>query len=105
MTLFAFRGGPKPLRSGLPHRCFVCLHPFDCTSRKAPSLHDLLHVFHVHVHLVAGLKRSLHVQCLLVQSHPQGFCVWAVCVCVCVCVFLSVYFFRKDLACFLSSMA
>ena len=69
MTLFAFRGGQKLLRSGPPHRCFVSLQPFDGTSRKAPSLHDLLHVFHV---LVSGLKRSLHVQCPLVQSHPQG---------------------------------
>ena len=74
MTLFAFRGGQKPLRSGPPHCCFVSLQPFDFTSRKAPSLHDLLHVFHV---LVSSLKRSLHVQCPFVQSHPQGFCVWA----------------------------
>ena len=37
-------------------------------------LHDLLHVFHV---LVSGLRRSLHAQCPLVQSHPQGLCVWA----------------------------
>ena len=57
MTLFAFRGGQKPLRSGPPHCCFVSLQLFNCTSRKAPSLHDLLHVFHV---LVSGLKRSLH---------------------------------------------
>ena len=56
MTLFAFRGGQQPLSSGPPHRCYICLHPFDCTSRKARSLHDLLHVFHV---LVSGLKRSL----------------------------------------------
>ena len=76
MTLFAFRGGQKPLRSGPPHHCFVSLQPFDFTSKKASSLHDLLlcYVFHV---LVSGLKRSLHVQCPLVQSHPQGFCVWA----------------------------
>ena len=46
----------------------------DFTSRTVPCLHDLLHVFQV---LVSGLKRSLHVQCPFVQSHPQGFCVWA----------------------------
>ena len=86
--VFVLRGGQMLESSGPPHRHCTPAHLSPAVHcRKAPSLHDLLHVHH----FIVGLTRSLHAQCPPVAVSAGRFAcgrwpVRIVCCCVCVCV-------------------
>ena len=74
--------------SGPPHRhCTPLQLSTAVPCRKAPGVHDLLHVYH----FIVGLTRRLHTQCLHVAVPSTGGLragVGVSTLCVCVCWFV-----------------